>query len=57
MDKMLCTINQACASTGLSYYCIRNWIREGKIICVKSGTRNYINVGSLKRYIAGEKNG
>lgn len=57
MDRILCTINQACETTGLSYYCIRNWIREGKIKSVKSGTRNYINMSSLKRYIEGESNG
>ncbi len=45
------TIPQACKTTGLSMYFLRNGCRDGTIPHVKSGNTWYINIPALLRQL------
>lgn len=44
-------IQQACKTTGLSMYYLRNGCKDGTILHVKSGGTYYINVPALLRIL------
>lgn len=44
-------IAEACASTGLSQYYLRNGCKDGSVPHIKSGTTYYINVPALLRQL------
>ena len=44
-------IPDACASTGLSQFFLRNGCKDGSIPHIKSGTTYYINVPALLRQL------
>lgn len=49
-------IHDACVSTGLSQFFLRNGCKDGSIPHIKSGTTYYINVPALLRQLgAAEK--
>lgn len=52
MFKML-TIRQASKETGLSYYCLSNMIKSGKLPVFKSGNRFLINSFVLEELLKG----
>jgi len=47
----MATISKAVESTGLSRACIRRLIFTNKITYIKSGTKYYINMESLTKYL------
>lgn len=48
---LMMTVLQAQKYTGLSERFLRDCIREGRIVYVKSGNRTYINVDKLIEYL------
>ena len=52
--KALQKIKEACKTTGLSQYYLRNGCKAGTIPHVKSGTVYYINVPVLLRQLGAE---
>ena len=44
-------LRDAAAATGLSYSCLRRLCIQGKIVCVRSGNRWYINMERLAEYL------
>lgn len=50
-------IPEACKSTGLSQYFLRNGCKNGTIPHVKSGPTYYIDVQALLERLRGETNG
>lgn len=50
-------IPEACKSTGLSQYFLRNGCKNGTIPHVKSGPAYYIDVPALLEKLRGETNG
>ena len=54
--RNLLTINEAADSIGgLTPYCIRKMIKEGKLKCFKSGNKNLIPEDELNRVVFGDK--
>ena len=53
--KALQKIKEACKTTGLSQYYLRNGCKVGTIPHVKSGTVYYINVPALLRQLGAEE--
>lgn len=42
MKKFL-SINEVCKESGLSQHLVRKMVKDGKIPCIKSGTKTLIN--------------
>lgn len=47
-------IQEACKTTGLSKFFLRNGCKDGSVPCVKSGSVYYINVPALLRKLGAE---
>lgn len=47
-------ISEACKTTGLSMYYLRNGVRSGEIPHIKSGKDIYINVPALLKQLGAE---
>jgi len=47
------TIKEAADATGLSYYCVRRWLKEGVIPSRQSGNRYLVNLDLLVDYLNG----
>ena len=45
------TIQAAADETGVSYCLVRKLVKDEKIIFVKSGCKNYVNLDSLINYL------
>ena len=50
-EKIMVTIREAAARTGLSYSCIRRLCMTNQIIYVRSGKKYYINLGKLLAFL------
>ena len=44
-------IKDACKTTGLSQYYLRNGCKDGTVPCVKSGNTYYVNVPALLKQL------
>lgn len=53
MPTML-PIKKASELTGLSYNCLRQWCLSGTITCVRAGSKFFINMEKLEKYLNGE---
>lgn len=53
MDKLLLTPKQLSQEFQVSYYMVMGLIKEGKIKCIKSGNRHYVNRHLFANYING----
>ena len=49
-QKLMMSVREASAETGLAYTFLLNLCKEGKIKSVKSGKKYYINMESLRQY-------
>lgn len=51
LPPLMMTVLETVKYTGLSERFIRDKVRSGQIVCVKSGNRTYINVDKLIEYL------
>lgn len=51
MDKLTCTVNEACASLSLGRSKFYELVRDGQIDTIKIGTRTLVKVASLLRIV------
>lgn len=52
---MMLTLKDAMELTGLPYYALREMCLNGKVHCIKSGTKYYIYRESLMLYLTGKQ--
>lgn len=57
MPPLMMTVLETCKYTGLSERFLRDKVRSGQIVCVKSGNRTLINVDKLIDYLNTAKEG
>lgn len=59
MNKIphICTIKQLATETGISEYCIRQWVKQGAFKVLRSGKKYLINYDVfIKFLVSGEEN-
>ena len=57
LPPLMMTVLDTVKYTGLPERFIRSLVRSGKIVCVKSGNRTYINIDKLIEYLNTAKEG
>ena len=54
MQPRMMRIKEAAQTVGVPVHALRVWINEGSVYAVKSGSRYYVNLASLIRFLNGE---
>ena len=55
MQPRMMRIKQAAQETGVPVHALRVWIDQGSVHAVRSGSRYYVNLVSLIRFLNGEE--
>lgn len=55
MQPRMMRIKQAAQETGVPVHALRVWIDQGSVHAVRSGSRYYVNLASLIKFLNGEE--
>ena len=53
LQPIMLTIKEAAKYAGVPVHALRVWIKDGDVYAVKSGSRYYVNLASLMRFLNG----